>query len=109
MKITEEERRTQQTSWSIRRKAPATNKEKQKASILRHQRGIEKEIPAEFLPTAITERLILAFQIAMATRTDWKYRAGMVEGKMLPVVPDLHSNAVGKFFVRSGEPEQIIR
>ncbi len=47
MKITEEERRTQQTSWSIRRKAPDTNKEKQKASILRHQRGIEKEIPAK--------------------------------------------------------------
>ncbi len=108
MKNTEEERRTQQTSWS-RKKTPATNKEKQKASILRHQRGIVKEIPAEFLSTAITERLILAFQIAMATRTDWKYRAGMVEGKMLPVVPDLHSNAVGKFFVRSGEPEQIIR
>lgn len=46
-------------------KVPATNKEKQKASPLRHQRSIAKAIPVELLTTAITKRLILTFQIAM--------------------------------------------
>ena len=83
-------------------------KDKQKALVLGHQRGVVKIIPAELLPTAVTEGLVFVLQIAMASRADGKGCAEMIEGKMLSVVSDLRSDAVGEFFIRRGKPQQFV-
>ena len=68
-----------------------------------------KEVPAEFLPTAIAESLMLAFHSRMAARANREDRAGTIAGTMLPVMRDLHGNAIGKLFICSGKSQQFIR
>lgn len=84
-------------------------KRNQKALPLWHQRGIVKEVPAELLPAAITESLILAFHIGMTARTNRENRVGIIEGKMLSVVHDLYGDTVGKLLICSGESQQFVR
>ena len=98
------ERKVKQTDWS----GSASQKEKQKALDLRHQRGIVKAIPVELLTTAITERLVFALQIAMTAGTNRKGRVGMVEGNVLSVVRDLPGKTVGEFFIGGRETQQFI-
>lgn len=68
-----------------------------------------KEIPTELLPAAITESLILTFHVGMTARANREDRVGIIKGKMLSVVHDLHGDTVGKFLVCSGESQQLIR
>ena len=51
---------------------------------------------------------MLAFHSRMAARANREDRAGTIAGKMLPVMRDLHSNAIAKLFISSRESKQFI-
>ena len=88
-----EERSARQTGWN----GSASQEEKQKASGLRHPCGIVEAIPAEFLTTAIAERLVFALQIAMTARADRESREGKIAGEMLSVVNNLPGKTEREF------------
>ena len=77
-------------------------------SGLRHQCGIVEAIPAEFLTTVITERLVFALQIAMTARAGRESREGKIAGEMLSEVNNLPGETEREFLACSGEPQQFV-